>query len=333
MTYTINHNIHLRSLFVVLLTMTLFSCQKNLDFLAVDDNAFNAPDTLWYSSVSSTMPVTQLKNELRYHYNRDNFTLQGGVVNHFNMSGGLVADIPGGALLDSSGQPYLGALQSESILLTNKGDLISMGALNISNNHQLVQGGTYLLNFYTDSGQPLTVAPNNFISLSFNSSLPFSSDMKIFKGQTNPQGDINWLLTSPSNMATHFGGNYHINVNGLSWTSCSYFLDIPLQQQTKISLTLPSNYTNANTMAFISFDQLASVLPLSPEISQRKFRSIEIGRSQPATIVVLSKQGGHYFLGHASIVTQDAGQSGFQEISLTPTITTLDDMKNYISTL
>jgi len=333
MTFSTRNKTIVPALFMLLLTLGLFSCQKNLDYFVADENALNAPDTVWYNNVTADMPVSLLKNELRYAYTRQNSNLQGGAVNHISLGSGLNVDIPAGALTDSSGQPYLGAMQVESVLLRTKGDYIRMGLSDISFGHQMIHGGSYYLNFYNNSGQRLWVNQNTSVDVSFQSPLPYSSDMKIFKGQINGQDGNNWELANPSNVLNQSGGVYHTSVNELSWISCSYVPDLSSTEQTRVALSLPSNYTNANTIAFIVYDQLESVLALGPNQTQRKFTSVDIAKNEPAKIIVLSKQGGQYFLGYADIVTQNAGQSGFQEISIVPTITTLDNMKNYIGTL
>jgi hypothetical protein len=333
MTIHIGQHSSFRSVLLALLMLTLFSCQKNLDYFVVDDNALNAPDTTWYNSINSDMPVIALKNDLLIDFSRDSFTLQGGVINQFNMSSGISASIPGGSILDSIGQSYLGPVTATSMLMNSKGSKIKMGISDISNGQQLGSGGCYYFKLSGVGGQQLFVAPNASLEVNFQSVVPFSYDMQLFAGEAISTFDFNWEPTTSQDTVSFSGGTYHAYSNLFGFIATSYFVDLPSSQQTRLALNLPANYTNANTMAYIVYDQLPSVIALIPDFNTRKFRSEEIAKNEPATIVVLSKQGGNYFLGHASITTHHAGQSGYQEINITPTITTLNDMKNFISTL
>lgn len=333
MTFDISHHSSFRTMLLALLTLTFFSCQKNLDYFVADDNALNAPDTAWYNSIDNQMPVFALKNDLRLDFSRDNFTLSGGVVNQFNMSSGLSAVLPAGTIVDSNGQAYVGPIQAKSILMNSNATKVSMGISDVSYGEQLASGGCYFFELSGSGGQSLSIAPAAALELNFQSTAPYSPEMRVFSGQADGMANINWQATASQNTVSFSGGTYHTNSNLYGFVAASYFINLPISQKTKLSLNLPANYTNANTMAYIVYNQLSSVIALRPDFNMRKFRSEEIAKNEPATIVVLSKQGGNYFLGHASITTQHAGQSGYQEINITPTITTLNDMKSFISTL
>jgi hypothetical protein len=49
--------------FILLLASALFlnACQKNIDVFVPDPGQTNGPDTTWYNTISSVMPVAALQ--------------------------------------------------------------------------------------------------------------------------------------------------------------------------------------------------------------------------------------------------------------------------------
>ena len=97
---------------------------------------------------------------------------------------------------------------------------------------------------------------------------------------------------------------------------------------------MPSNYTNANTIAFISFDDVSAVINFDYDINGKIFKTGAIPAGINAVITVISKQAGNYFSKQTMISTLSSGASGgYQIVNLTPVITSLDEIKNKLRNL
>ena len=324
-------------LFLICITAFVMSaCQKDIDAIIPNAGQLNGPDTTWYNNITAAMPVTSLKNELLYNLNLDSFQLNGGAINTFTTSSGLSLKINGGALETYNGQPYFGMINAESMLLNKKGDFIRMGISTISNNSQLVSGGAFYLGLRSSTNEELFVSQNNNIVVGFYPEDHSIQSLGMYLGVQNNTSPFNWLPSNDitNNYVSLINDDYISVTNNLHWINCANLYNNPGVSQTKIALQIPANYTNANTVAFISFDDMQSVIEMTGNVMAEKFQSINLPVNEHVSVIVISKQGNDYFLGHTNIITANPSTQGaFQNIQVSPVITSFANMKNYISTL
>lgn len=318
--------------FYLLITVTfLGSCQKDLDEFIPDPTS--GPDSTWYNIINNTMPVSDLKARLLLDIRRDSLSLTNTSTTYLT-GADLQLAIPAGALSSLNNIPVTGNITLESHLIKKKGDFIRMGIPTISNGRMLVSGGAFFIRFLKD-GNELKVTQQNNIIARIPDPAP-TPLMKKFDGDESNPVSFNWLqnLDTAFNNVTALNQIYQVSTNTLRWINCDYFYDTAGIQQTTVSAILPYNYTNANSMAFTVFNDMRSVVGMYGNATTRKFSTGRLPVNKSITVVVISKQGNDYFLGHEQVITTGIpGTVGYMPVTLTPVITTLDNIKAYLDTL
>jgi len=308
----------------------LSSCQKDLDLFVPDPIA--GFDSTWHNNIDNSMPVAGLKTALLLPIYKDSFELNATTV-VLNTGSGLQCTFYPGSILTASNTPVAGRIYIETQLLKAKGDMIRMGTPTTSNGKLLISGGEFFVRL-TKNGQELQLAPNSRYYIQYNDPSP-SPLMRLFAGdQTNP-AVFNWLpLTDTLNTVTAFNQYYQVSTNRLQWINCDYFYDTTGIPQTIVSANLPANYTNANTTAYTVLNDMHAVVGMYGNATTRKFSTGRLPANKQVTVVIISKQGNDYFLGHEQVLTTgSAGTIGNQSVTVTPVITTLDNIKTYLNSL
>ena len=105
--------------------LCLNACQKNIDIFVPDAGQQNAPDTSWYSTITSSMPVTALKNILLQQPYEDTITVNANAVS-ISTPLGIQLNFPPNCCVTASGQAVTGKVQVEVLSVKKKGDMIRM---------------------------------------------------------------------------------------------------------------------------------------------------------------------------------------------------------------
>lgn len=321
--------------FCCILCVGLFSCQKDLDILVPDNIQMNGPDTTWYSSTTENMSAVELKHELQDEFDLDTVSLNGGTGLSLITASDLHFSINPGSIITGTGDVYLGNMIVKSMFANSIGKSALMMKQSLSNTgHLLSTGGIFFVAFYNMNNEELFIAPNNNISVSYDS-YNSNAGMKIFEENQIDLLYSNWQQSNDSiqNNITVSGLNHNVHFNHTGWVNCSTE-DFYNNQQSKISLQLPANYTNANTIAFLSFEDLNAVINFDPDVSGRIFKTGLLPAGRQATVTVISKQGGYYYMKQENITTSSIATSGgYQVISMTPVITSFSVLKNSLRDL
>ena len=316
-------------LFLILAAFSFSACQKDIDELSFQSAL---PDTIWHNTITAGMPISNLKSVLYPGAQTDMFLINPGTVNTYNAAGGLsVQIIPG--MLSNNGQQTTGLVSIESRLLLSKGDLIRADKPTVSNGRVLVSGGVMYIKIY-QNGSALTVSPSMPLMLEYPGN-PLDQSMGLFYGDSSVASTFNWLPAqdSISNPVQIFGLNYRIYTSQLGWINCDKFYDTTNITQTKLALVLPSNYTNANSAAFVVFKNKRTVIELYGDAGTMQFRSGSLPAGEEITVVVISMQGNDYFYGQTDAVISPQGTGSFMSVSLTPTISSLNAIEDHLSAL
>ncbi|MEP7163261.1 MAG: hypothetical protein ABI741_01130 [Ferruginibacter sp.] len=314
----------------------LSSCQKDLDEFIPDPGAAG-PDSTWFNTITTTMPVATLKNKLLLDIQRDSFLLNPGTVTVTTTGSGLQCSIAQGVILDPIGQPVVGKVYLETHLLKKKGDIIRMGTPTISNGSMLVSGGEFFIRLIKD-GVELQLSTNGHINVKYDDP-PVSGLMGLFNGiEANPAAPFNWLpnMDTLNNRVYTFNQSYEVLTNRLHWINCDYFYDTSsATPRTTVSAVLPAHYTNANTVAYTVFNDLRSVIGMYGNDVSRKFSTGQLPSNKQVTVIIISKQGDDYYLGHqqALTMTPTAGTIGDQQVAVTPVKTSFENIQAYLNTL
>ncbi len=307
----------------------LFSCQKDLEILVPDNIQLNGPDTTWYTTTTENMSAVALKHDIQDAFDIDTVSLNGGTGLSFITDSELHFSINPGSIITGSGYVYFGNMIVKSMSANSIGKSALMMKQSLSNTgHLLSLGGTFFVAFYNMNNEELFIAPNNNISVRYQSDNSIVG-MKIFEENQIDLLYSNWRQSADSiqNNITVSDSNHYVHFNHTGWVNCSTE-DFYNNQQAKISLDLPANYTNANTIAFLSFEDLKAVINFDADVSGRIFKTGFLPAGRQAVVTVISKQGGYYYMSQKDITTSSIATSGgYQVISLTPVISSLTDLK------
>ena len=321
--------------FCCIMCVGLFSCEKNTDIIVPDPNQLNGPDTTWYNFITENMSAVALKNDIQSGYDIDTVSLNGGTGLNFVTASSLYFSINPGSIITGTGEIYLGNMIVKSMNANTVGKCALMMKQSLSNvGHLLSSGGTFFVAFYNLNNEELFISPNNNISVTYHSE-NYYGGMELFVENQIDLLYSNWQKPSDSsqNNITVYSDYHTAHLNHTGWVNCSTE-DFYNNQQSKISLRLPANYTNANTIAFLSFDGLKSVINFDADVSDRIFKTGFLPAGRQAIVTVISKQGGYYYMKQKSITTSSTATSGgYQVINLTPVITSFSELKNSLEEL
>ena len=313
----------------------LNACNKDTDIFVPDPGQQTGPDSTWYSSITPSMPVNSLQQSLFLSPNLDSIEVSNGP-DTINSAAGLQCIFPPYSCVDSNDLPVTGTVYIESYLLKNRGSFISMGLPTISNGNLLVSGGAFFIQLQQNN-TALHLAANTRLSISY-SDTAISQQMELFDGSfTNTtNGQFNWAPdTSSSNRVFAYNGGYEITSNNLNWINCDHFYgDTTNNNKTSLSITLPSNLTNANTLAYIVFNNMRSVMPMNGDAASKEFTANKIPAGLNVTIITISQDGNFYYLGQQAVVTTlPVGGNAIPSISITPARVSLNDIITFLNSL
>jgi hypothetical protein len=328
----------MRKFFIIapLLASCIFftACQKDIDMFVPDAGQTNGADTTWQSSITATMPVTALQTSLFIEPIKDSVEISTANFAYLTSTSGIVCAFPPLSCINSAGTAVTGKIYVELFAIKKKGDMVMLNKPTTSDGAMLVSAGEIFIRLKKD-GQELTLAPGAKINIRYTD-FPVNSNMKLFFGEERTNGVFNWLPNADTiNNRIGFGQQfYEITTNHLRWINLDYFYDTAGIARSNVSVKLPSNYTNANTTAFLVFKDLRSVLRMNADVTERRFNTGKIPQGKAAWVVVMSKQGNDYFFSKEAITTgANTTVNGTQTISLTPVKSTLADIKTWLATL
>ena len=313
------------------ITLMIFSgCQKNIDSF-IPESFQGSADTVWQTNISSNASLVSLKNDLRAAKMTDSFSYSNtGTV----FSPGIISlTIPVNSLVKNNGIVTSGIVQRETILSIKKGDYIAMGMPTTSNDRLLISGGGFFITL-KNNGDNLSVAQGKKITVKFDATNPFQNN-RIFNASPDSTNGFNWILNSDTSLnksgITNTG--YEIQTNRLQHVQTARYMDTAGVAQTTLSVKLPSNYTNNNTICYAAFNTIECVAGLKANVGLRAFVSPLLPLNRPVTVVVISKQAGDYYLGTIQANTTVGASNPSSTIFITPTKKSLEFIKTYLDTL
>jgi hypothetical protein len=314
--------------FILTGSLLFTACLKSTDIFVPDLMA--SPDTTWVNRITPTMPVSALQKDLELTAVKDSFDISSYSPTIKTIKG-LQCTFSPNSCITGSGQPVTGKVTAEYMLLNTRGDMIRMNKPTESNGYLLISGGEFFMSLKS-GGQEVQLAPNTTVTLNYPDNAP-SSLMNFFWGDENDPDRINWVPSS--DMVVAGTQAYDIKASHLRWNNLSYIHDTLNTKYTVISAPLPRNYTNTNTLVFLAFNNMLSVIRLHADVSKKIFITHKIPIGKTATILAISKQGNDYFFGKKPVATGSTIIPGntIEEVPLTPVKTSLADIKIFLANL
>jgi hypothetical protein len=311
----------------------LSACQKDTDIFVPDPAQMNGPDTIWHNAITASMPVSSLRNSISIAAYQDTINVNTNIASIATPSG-LQVSFPPNSFINNLGQAITGKIDVELMLVRSKGDMIRLNKPTASDNRLLVSAGEIFINL-KKNGVPVQLAPGIKYSIRFSDGAPNQS-MSLFMGdETNPE-KFNWIPNPDTTNNKLFMGSqsYEIYTNHLRWLNCDYFYDTSNIQRITVTAALAPYFTNANTAAFTVFKDLRSVVGMYGNALTQKFSTGKLPSGKAITVVVISKQGNDYYLGHESTITlTSTAGNPIQSVQVKPVKKSLADIIHYLSTL
>lgn len=312
----------------------LNACQKDIDIFIPDPGQPNGPDTTWQNTVTATMPVSVLKNNLTQEPYKDTIIVDANTATIITPFG-VQLTFPPHCCNNGAGQQVTGKVDVELIVVKKKGDMIRLNRPSTYNDSMLVTAGEIFIQL-KQGGQLLQLAPGVRINIRYTD-LPINPLMKFFVGDGSNALHYNWLPTDDPSADTIIMGSqiYEIYTKRQGWLSVANLFDANVSTpKVKLGLDAASYFTNANTTAFAVFKDVRSVVELKADLSTRKFLTGKLPIGKQVTVVVISKQGDDYYLGFESVLTQlPTVNATIQPVHVVPIKKSLPEIFAYLSTL
>ncbi|HMO61057.1 MAG TPA: hypothetical protein PKC39_02125 [Ferruginibacter sp.] len=313
------------------LTILVFtSCQKDLDLFVPDPGQALHADTNWVAAGIDAPNIAVLKKSLQPAFFTDSIELNGATASMVTPSG-LHGVFPSGCLTGPGSTSVWGRVNIKAALLTTRGDMLCMDRPTTTDEKLLAVAGAIFIQAEKDN-HTLAVSADRDIYLNFpvNGN---SAGIKLYYGDEKGPGNFEWERFSSDNYGSVNINNdsFNIKCKRTGWICPAAILE-GSGEKTKVSVTLPPHYTNANTVAYLVFKNKLSIATLEPKLSDKKFRSMAVPVNEACTLVVISLQGNDYYLGFSSITTTGSG-SGIQQVPVTPYKVAFSTLKTFLSAL
>lgn len=305
-------------LFTAIGLVLLASCNKEIsdgNFSAYTGNELN--DTTWSYSTTTSLTLQRISDSTSVFKYNDTLLGSNGKTITFSDHFSLI--LPPKAFINIAGTPITGTVNIRGIILYEKSEFIRSSKASLNNNTLLESDLAFCI-IATAYGQELKIAPGvTYIIRVGNKDNLVKQDMKVYKGdesivyttQLLVDPLFNWnentaldylqsIFKQPGNSGIKEIERYEITTNKLRWISLARPL-YNLGSQGKLNIILPPNFTNKNTLAFITTDDYNSVIQLKPEMSSRSFAAKNIPLQKKIHIVTISLIGTQFYYSEQSV--------------------------------
>ncbi|MFK8039176.1 MAG: hypothetical protein AB8B74_12855 [Crocinitomicaceae bacterium] len=194
-------------------------------------------------------------------------TISGFSGGSFETAGGLKVQVPASAFSDVSGIPIAGNVNIEIKEMLTPSEMIFNEKSTTSNGEVLVTGGQFKIS-YTTNGNPVYIRGGYQLNVQVPTNIG-DNNMQVFYGAEDETGFVNWTQAMDTSLFPQpipavldtSGTSYNFALDSLSanWINCDYFYSVS-GAKTKLTVSLPEEYNNSNTMFFMNFNTIQSVM-------------------------------------------------------------------------
>lgn len=312
--------------FLIILTFTLQGCEKSYEVFTPDTNLLKA-DTTWSNLGGNFAQINQLHDSLSYSSTNtmaDSFLLQTDSA-FIQFPGNIVVVIPHPSKTLFGNVTMDGSAQIELAIYSKKGELISIRKPSSSNGYLLETGVVINLRI-TKQGQPLNINNGYYILISIpglNNNIKYDG----YSGSQPINGEnYNWSKDNSIYMS-YSQNEYKMATQKLGWVQCASLKDTSVEK-TRIVLTMPTEFTNANTNAFIVYKNSNSITQFYADPTNRIWIQSKVPVNTAVTYVTITKKNDTYWLG-----TQNATTARNQNIKIKPEQKTLIEIQSFLKSL
>ena len=331
---------------ILILIIGLFSCKKENSTGFTLNNNLQINDTSWSNannyqslakSITNDLSIAPLVANVSFNssgieddkdiFNSDKFRLSISKNSLFNPI--------------TNKNFTAGKLKINLLALNTSGDFIRNYNSSFINNQQNQCLGFYNLNIFSNDTL-LSVKQGNNIHLYIKDSSANSSTLhkiNIFQSNNNDVTDDHFMWYNDSSASqnidfwseqgTNIHKGYDVTIANSGWVTLLLSGTGPTINNTKVSVYLPVNFTNKNTLVYAVKNGSKNVARLIADYTSRTFSLSNIPYNQNITIVTISKIDHKYYLG-----TVTSNFSSHQDIfNVVPQQVTIANIIDYLNLL
>lgn len=272
---------------------------------------------------------------------KQSFSINTSTWNTFTGENGVKISVPANSFVNANGTMVTGTVQFELIEVLDVSSMVSLNKTTSSNGEILVSGGQIKLTATQNSNQ-VFLAPGMAVQVSMPTA-NVDPQMALFIGTENDNGDVDWASSIGDttqqdtiiivNDSLNGGwSNYYtfdLNNDSLGWINCDYFWNNN-SPETDVTAQLDTTYNLSNTVCYLVFPNINSVISLSPnyQLNDGKFTAYNIPTGQSVTFACISEINGVYY---SAFVNSTIVMNHIENITMSQT--TLASIQTAISNL
>jgi len=282
-------------------------------------------DTTWAAADGNFSAINNLHKTLAFQPQTDSFILEKDAL--INFANDTKITIPAYSIALPNGTAATGKAQIQFLLIQKRGDMIRHRMPTTSNGYLLESGGEMFIQVKKNDSN--LIVKDKLVQIAYKDDFPNNS-MKPFVGvpPVNPAvTNFNWIPSNDSIFIRTSNNGYVLATNKLQWINCDYFRDTA-DAKTRVVLSLPATFTNANTSAFIVYKNIRSVMQFETDARDRIWKKERVPLNKAVIYVTVSQKGDDYFL-----ATTETTTSLNQNIHLTPVQKTLPEIEAFLDGL
>jgi hypothetical protein len=318
----------------------LASCNKEIsdgNFSMYAGNDMN--DTAWSNNLVTGAALQRLTDSTSVYKYAD--TLLGTNGKTIVFSDKLSLIFPANAFRNKTGNIETGVITVRVLLMDEKSEFIRSIKSSL-NSDNLLESDMAFCVIATSNGQELTINPGSTYLIRIgNKDDIVKQNMRVYKGdesvvyttQILVDPLFNWnentandfqqsIFKQPGNSGSKEIERYDITTNKLRWISIARPL-YNIGVLGKLNVILPPNFTNKNTIVFVTTDDYNSTIQLKPELSSRSFSSTNVPLQKKIHLVTVSLIGSQFYYSEMSI----------KSLNNTPVVTMKPQKKSLINIL
>ena len=303
-----------------------------------DQNEFiQAPgtDTVWVTQVGSGDAITQLSDTLSVAPSSVSVNLSqldsvaiGGmqVVLSAGWQTAAGASFSGQATLQASLLQSPGAWIRNFVSTTYGGKLVSTAAvLNLS----VQESASAVLNVSAQTGAA-SLQPTGTVLISIPSSGSALEEDSLFSGNAGNAGNgLQWTGILNYNYFEETPTEVSFATPQTGWLMYGTLLSDTINTNARLVVTLPNEFTNANSAVFCLLKGYTSVAALKGDFASKTFIGSNLPSGAAVTIVTMTYTGGVIYLGTKDVTLAN----GTLTVSISPNIQTVSSLLSFLEQL
>lgn len=296
----------------IIFITSLVACNKDMSdhFAIYPNNPMN--DTVWARNQPSNGAIYSIFDSTAPQRFVDSFNISSGDTLRFSKNVEII--FPANAFIAPNGLTLSGNIKIELLMLLSKGDMIKASKTSSNYTSIFESAGSFFIKASKDN-QELSLAP--YISITIRYLDPDDNPqtaLSVFTGKESHQYpnwmydvDFTWIKAIDGSSINTWYKNgpspnkgYEIISKKLRWICAGKIIDTSIAKA-KISLILPPNYTNKNTVAFAVFEDSKTVVQLNADFFSRSFSAKNFPTQKKMTFITITQIGQSYYWGNRSI--------------------------------